>query len=72
MVHGVLLCSLLTTWLGKPVDVVASLGTHMALVCSYPQRPGHPANKTAAALGANIERKALLANREAKFEKCKV
>src|SRR5258705_10609853 len=37
LVHGVLLCSLLTTWLGKPVDVVASFGTRMTLVCSYPR-----------------------------------
>jgi hypothetical protein len=33
LVHGVLLCSLLTTWLGKPVDVVASLGTWLSCVC---------------------------------------
>jgi hypothetical protein len=40
LVHCVLLCSLLATWLGRPVDVVASLGTHMVLVCSYPQPRG--------------------------------
>jgi hypothetical protein len=72
LIHYVLLCSLLTTWLVKPVDVVASLGTHIALVCSYPQRPAHPGNQTAAAFGVNIERNALLAKFEAKFEKCKV
>src|SRR6266404_5356981 len=39
LVQGVLLCSLLTTWLCQPVDVVASLGTHMALVSSRHRPP---------------------------------
>ena len=70
MVHCVLLCSLLTTWLGKPVDVVASLGTHMALVFVY-RMMEHRANQTSAAIELNIERNALLGKFKAKFKKFK-
>src|SRR6266849_5529118 len=72
LVHCVLLCSLLTTWLGKPVDVVASLGTHMALVCSYPQRPGHPANQTRQLSGTTSSATRFSQIAKAKFEKFKV
>jgi len=37
LVHGVLLCSPLTTWLGKPVDVVASYRTHTFYGSDVPQ-----------------------------------
>src|SRR5258706_11005523 len=45
--------ALLTTWLGKPVDVVASLGDN-SRVCVSPMME-HCCDQTAAALGANID-----------------
>jgi hypothetical protein len=55
LAHCVLPCSLLTTWLGKPVDVVASLGTHMALVCLYSPMVEQRANQTSPAFAAHVE-----------------
>jgi hypothetical protein len=72
LVHGVLLCSLLTTWLGKPVDVVASFrDTHGSRVFAFPMVE-HRANQTSAPSEANVERNARLANCKAKFAKSKV
>src|SRR5229473_7758312 len=71
LVHGVLLCSLLTTWLGKPVDVVASLGTPWLSCVRIPNdRTSCPSDRG----GIRVVRRSNqhLANCKAKFTKPKV